>query len=120
MIAVENMRDLQTLMLLIGEIEKNLDKPDFTVSDLAKVANTSQRNLLRKIKAQTGLSLIELKTLVKIKHAMDLLQRTDQTIAEIAFTLGYNDPLHFSKIFKRIVGMSPANYRKACQKSKNT
>ncbi len=120
MIAVENKRDLQTLMRIIEEIERNLEKPNFTVNDMAKVANTSQRNLLRKVKAQTGLNLIELKTMVKIKHAMELLQRTDMTIAEIAFTIGYNDPLHFSKIFKRVVGMPPANYRKACKESKKT
>ncbi|HOK99905.1 MAG TPA: AraC family transcriptional regulator, partial [Bacteroidales bacterium] len=109
-----------TLMRIIEEIERNLEKPNFTVNDMAKVANTSQRNLLRKVKAQTGLNLIELKTMVKIKHAMELLQRTDMTIAEIAFTIGYNDPLHFSKIFKRVVGMPPANYRKACKESKKT
>ncbi|MCX7985782.1 MAG: AraC family transcriptional regulator [Bacteroidales bacterium] len=115
---MENNRDYLTLLRIIEEIEKNLEKPDFAVGDMAKVANTSQRNLLRKVKAHTGLSLIELKTMIKIKHAMKLLQQADLSISEIAFIVGYNDPLHFSKIFKRIVGMAPANYRKACKLSK--
>jgi AraC-like DNA-binding protein len=120
MIDVENKRDLRTLMRIIEEIEKNLEKPDFSVGDLARVAHTSQRNLLRKVKAQTGMNLIELKTMVKMKHAMELLQNTELTISEIACVLGYNDPTHFSKLFKRIVGMAPATYRKACQLSKKS
>ncbi|WP_375791535.1 helix-turn-helix transcriptional regulator [Microbulbifer hydrolyticus] len=46
-----------------------------------------------------------------IEHACDLLDCTDLSVGEIAFQLGYDDPLYFSRVFKRVIGLSPSSYR---------
>lgn len=48
---------------------------------------------------------------LKMKEARRLLKTTDQYVYEIAQSLGYTDQYYFSRIFKRIVGMSPKQYR---------
>ena len=49
---------------------------------------------------------------LKLKEACKLLRSTDLLISEIAEKLGYKDPYYFSRIFKKIVGISPKGYRK--------
>lgn len=44
-------------------------------------------------------------------QATRLLRFTDLAISQIAYRCGYNDPLYFSRAFKRHHGQSPANYR---------
>ncbi|MDD6827860.1 MAG: AraC family transcriptional regulator, partial [Oscillospiraceae bacterium] len=42
-----------------------------------------------------------------------LLENTDYTIAEIANTVGYTNPLYFSRLFHKHIGVSPKEYRKS-------
>jgi AraC-like DNA-binding protein len=46
-------------------------------------------------------------------RACRLLTRADHSILEIAYSLGYSDPAHFTRAFKRWTGGSPRSYRKA-------
>jgi len=52
---------------------------------------------------------------VRIEEAKRLLATTDKKRYEIAYQVGYESPEHFSRIFKRSVGVSPADYRKERQ-----
>ena len=47
----------------------------------------------------------------RIEHAARALVETEQTIAQIAQSVGYSDPYHFSRVFKRVMGMPPKQYR---------
>lgn len=59
-----------------------------------------------------GVSFIDYCTQVRISHAKELLENTDQSIQEIAFSLGYNDEKYFSRTFKKLTGVVPSDYRK--------
>lgn len=48
---------------------------------------------------------------LRMNRAADLLQNTSQKITVIANEVGYSDPLTFTKMFKRIKGMSPSEWR---------
>jgi AraC-like DNA-binding protein len=48
----------------------------------------------------------------KLSLARRLLRESDLPITEIADVLGYDDPLYFSRLFRREVGLSPRDYRK--------
>ncbi|WP_309245234.1 helix-turn-helix domain-containing protein [Clostridium estertheticum] len=49
----------------------------------------------------------------RVNKACKLLSNKDLTISEISRSVGYDDPLGFSKIFKQIKGVSPKSYRQA-------
>ncbi len=49
---------------------------------------------------------------LKICKACELLDHTDLGVREIAIELGYDDPYYFSRLFKKIQGVSPSKYRR--------
>ncbi len=52
------------------------------------------------------------KFMKKVQKACEYLNYTDLTIKEISFSLGFQDPLYFSRLFKGHMGISPRKYRK--------
>ena len=55
--------------------------------------------------------VIEWVTSLRMRHARHLLETTNTRILAIADAAGYQDPLHFSRAFRRLVGVSPRQYR---------
>jgi len=49
---------------------------------------------------------------IRVNNAASLLETTDYSMAEISAIVGYEDPLYFSRVFRKIKGMSPTEYRK--------
>jgi hypothetical protein len=66
---------------------------------------------LRLFKEQTGYSPVDYFIHLKMQHACMLLSVTRKTVREIAWEIGYDDPYYFSRIFKKVIGMSPRRYR---------
>jgi DNA-binding response OmpR family regulator len=73
---------------------------------------TSKMQLYRKLKAITGWSVNSLIREVRIAEAKKLLKNPEMNISEVAYQLGFSDPLYFSKYFKKEVGVGPLQYRK--------
>ena len=82
-----------------------------TLSDLALSLNTSQGTLSAQIKARTGLTYSELIQNRRMEKAREYLAYSDESVVEIAEKCGYADAFYFSKLFKRVMGMSPRAYR---------
>ena len=72
----------------------------------------SKSNLSHYFKRETGLSPIQYIMQRRIGEAQSLLVETSLPIQEIEFQLGFNDSAHFSKMFKKYVGVTPNEYRK--------
>lgn len=68
--------------------------------------------LTRIFKSQFGVSINSYISQVRITHAKQLLRFTDKTIEEIAAECGINDANYFSRMFKKIEGVSPHEFRK--------
>ncbi len=64
------------------------------------------------IRKETGKTAQEYIHLAVIERAKELLAENNQTVSEIAYELGFNYPHHLNRMFKRIVGMTPNEYRK--------
>ena len=92
-------------------IEENLLTPDFKVDDLCRKIGMSHAQLHRKLKALTNLSTNQFIRVVKLQKAKSLLVDPDQSIADIAFDCGFNDPDYFTKVFKKEEGCTPTEYR---------
>ena len=70
------------------------------------------RSYLHRIfKAATGASPQEYLLDLRIRKACDLLQRTDLSVSIISRSVGYEDTLYFSRLFKKKKGVSPTGYR---------
>ena len=56
---------------------------------------------------------------IRVNNAASLLETADYSMAEISAIVGYEDPLYFSRLFRKIKGMSPTDYRKLLKANTN-
>ena len=86
-------------------------KQQHQVSHYANTLHVSPRQLsdiVRRFSGKTGKQLIQERLMLEAKR---YLQHTNASVKEIAYTLGYNDPSYFSKVFKQIAGIAPHAYK---------
>ncbi|MGT2959171.1 AraC family transcriptional regulator [Streptococcus bovimastitidis] len=82
------------------------------ISDMADKLNLDRTYLYKIFKEKTGYSLKDYILHIKLDKSAQLLSESDLTITEISYSVGYSDPLQFSKIFKKFYKVSPSQYRK--------
>jgi AraC family transcriptional regulator of arabinose operon len=82
------------------------------VEDYAASRYMSTSWFIRNFKEYTGLTPMQYILAIRIANAETLLQYTQYNITEIALSIGYDNPLYFSRIFKKQKGLSPTEYRK--------
>ncbi|TRX54759.1 helix-turn-helix domain-containing protein [Fulvivirga sp. M361] len=95
---------------IIDFLNQNLDK-SFKSEDIAEEFNYSPSYLFSLFKKRTGYSLIHFFNLKKIQKACEYLNYTDLTVKEIGYRMGFQDPLYFSRLFKKQMGVSPKTYK---------
>lgn len=104
-----NLEQLQAYM------RENIDQP-LSLDALAEHANLSRYHFSKRYKNLTGYSPIKHFLNMKIEHACQLLDATDLTVQAIAAEVGYDDPLYFSRLFRKTLGTSPRSYRASIRK----
>jgi transcriptional regulator GlxA family with amidase domain len=85
---------------------------ELSVSNLASQARLERRTFLRRFKAATGLRPGEYIQQIRIAKAREALELTRRPIEQIAWEVGDGDPSSFRKLFNRVTGISPAEYRR--------
>ncbi len=91
-------------------LEEHLVSPNFSASQFSAEMGISRMQLHRKLKALTGLSTTEFLRTQRLKMAARVLKKGDVTIAEVGYSVGFNDPSYFAKCFKSEFGCSPSEY----------
>lgn len=86
---------------------------DPSLKETAKAVHLSDAYLSRLFTSQLDTTYSRFLTEIKISHAMELLFNTNLTIAEVAAQCGYSNSNYFSDAFKKIIGISPLQYRKS-------
>lgn len=81
------------------------------LSALAAAAGLEERTFLRRFQKATGLTATDYAQRLRVARAQELLQFGQQPIERIAWQVGYSDPGAFRKVFLRIVGLPPGEYR---------
>lgn len=82
-----------------------------TVAYMAEKLNISSRYLSDLLKQETGKTAIELIHIYLIKEAKNLLSEGKMNISEISFSLGFENPNYFARLFKKEVGIPPSEFR---------
>ena len=79
--------------------------------DVADALGLGYHSLRKKFKQKTGRSIGQFLLLTRIEGAKRLFHETDLSVKEVSFEVGFRDPSHFSKIFKKYVGESPSKFK---------
>ena len=95
-----------TFEFMQSQLQKKLRLADF-----ARHAGLSVTHFSELFREQTGQSPMAYFTQLKVRMACRLLDLTAKPIKVIAINVGYNDPYYFSRVFKKIMGLSPEKYR---------
>ncbi|MHC1773680.1 MAG: DNA-binding response regulator [Flexilinea sp.] len=93
-------------------IEENFRDKNLSLITTASHVGISPNYLSSLLSKETGETFTEYINKIRIKEAMNLLKSSVESSAEISSEVGYNDPYYFSKIFKKIVGLTPREYKK--------
>jgi AraC family transcriptional regulator of arabinose operon len=96
-------------------MKKNLNG-QFTIEELARQQKISVSHYSKVVKQKTGSSPINYFNQLKVQKACQYLYFTSRSIKEIAAELGFEDQYYFSRLFRKIIDVSPANYRKRHKK----
>lgn len=109
--------DINALHLFM---QQHLDSK-LSVADMAAHAQQPSRyQFIRQYKAATGQTPIQAFLHMKISRACYLLEVSDASVADIAAQFGVEDAYYFSRLFKKIVGVSPTRYRRQVVQPRNT
>ncbi len=92
--------------------EENMQEPEFSVEKLSSEVGISRAHLYNKLLALTGKTPIEYIRIMRIRRAAQLLEKSQLTVMEVAYKVGFNDPRYFTKHFKSEYQLTPTQYIK--------
>ncbi|MBN1119366.1 MAG: response regulator [Bacteroidales bacterium] len=90
-------------------VKKYYTDPAFDVDHFASEMFVSRSQLYSKLKAITNLSANEFINTYRLKKSIELLSSGTMQISEVAYSIGFNDPKYFSRIFKKYYKKSPSD-----------
>ncbi len=96
---------------VLEHIENNMANPDFSVGKLSTQFHTSRSTFYKRLLLLTGKTPIEFIRHIRLQRAAELLEKSQLTVAEIAYTVGFNNPKTFSQYFKEEFSRIPSAYR---------
>jgi transcriptional regulator GlxA family with amidase domain len=79
---------------------------------MTKLSGLSERSFKRRFAKATGMTPIEYVQTLRLEEAKQILETTDLAVEAVANEVGYEDPSYFGRLFRRTVGLTPAQYRK--------
>lgn len=104
----------QTILYLKNNLASKL-----TVEDMASKNQLSTSHFSSLFRKSTGMSPLDYFIHLKIQRACILLSESEVKIKDIAMEIGYDDPFHFSRLFKKNIQVSPNQYRTLRRKKKD-
>jgi signal transduction histidine kinase/ligand-binding sensor domain-containing protein/DNA-binding response OmpR family regulator len=109
-------QDEKLVRKAIELVEKSIANPDFSVEELSREMGMSRVLLYKKLLSLTGKTPIEFIRTLRLKRAAKLLEKSQLSVAEVAYQVGFNNPKYFARYFKTEFDIYPSEYK---EKSKN-
>ena len=101
----------RAILRAIRYIEENLDGT-LSLEAVARVAGMSKYHFCRRFKESSGLHFREFLARRRVERAKELLKRQGRTITDVFRDVGFKDMTHFTRVFKRLVGELPSDFRR--------
>lgn len=100
------------VLLTIKYIEENYYLNDLNISNISDKLEVTSSYLSKILKKETGLSFIDYLTNIRIKKAMYIMEDPTIKIYDVAELIGYSNQHYFCRAFKKVVGVSPTEYKR--------
>ena len=104
-----------SLILKAMKYIKDNYRNEITLEDISREVNISSHYFSKLFKDEVGENFIDYVTSMRIQKSKELLVKNQLSVKEICFEIGYGDPNYFSRIFKKVVGISPTEYKELTQ-----
>ena len=108
----QNKADEDFLNKALRFVEKNMDNSEYSVDELSDDMAMSRATLFRKMRSVIGMSPTDFIRNTRLKRAAQLITEGRLSVTEIAYSVGYSSPGHFTKSFKKEFGVLPTQYHK--------
>ena len=103
--------DEQFMQQVMAFMEEQMDNTDITIDDFANKLMLSRTVFYRKLKSIVGLTPVDFVCEMRIKRAAQLIDSGEYNFSQVAYMTGFNDPKYFSRRFKKIMGVTPTEYK---------
>jgi len=100
------------VLVAIKYIEENHYLNDLNINNISKKLEVTSSYLSKLLKKETGLSFIDYVTNIRIKKAMYIMEDPTVKIYDVAELVGYSNQHYFCRAFKKVVGISPTEYKR--------
>lgn len=101
-------------------MEQNSSNPDLSLNYLSERFNMNWKTLSKLFREETGQKFVDYLIELRMNHARKLLEETLLPVQDIATEVGYSNAISFGRMFKKLMGMSPGDYREqAAYKQQN-
>ncbi|MEK3890031.1 helix-turn-helix domain-containing protein [Bacillus sp. FSL K6-3431] len=105
----------QVLLEIKIYMEKNYDKVELSLDHLSEIFEMPGKNISKLFKEEFGEKFVNFLIRIRMERAEELLQSTNDTIVEISEQVGYISANSFTRVFRKVYGTSPGEYRKIKQ-----
>ena len=91
-----------------------------TLRDLASALFLNESSLSKLFRQELGTSFTDYLNRIRIEHSTELMRNTDRSLLEISGLVGFDDQSYFTKIFKKVTGTTPRQYKSQLNNEKHT
>lgn len=109
--------DKEFLQAVLNYVNENIHENDLNVERLSEKLSISRSNLYRRIKKITGITANEFIRNIRLEKSKNLIEKTEFTISEISFKVGFSSPSYFNKCFVNKYGSSPNKLRNSSKQN---
>lgn len=105
--------DQKMMEQLMKFLEGQISNADLRIEDMADAVCMGRTVFYSKLRSIVGMSPSDFLRRLRMQRAEVLIVRSQQTVSQIAYAVGYSDPKYFAKCFKKDTGMTPSEYRES-------
>ena len=103
--------DEDILVKVVEYVRSNYTNPDLNVNAVVNEVGGNSKLISRNFKNKTGMSILDYIHTMRIRRAQELIQQEDKTLEEIYTMVGYTNDVTFRRVFFKITGMLPKDYK---------